>query len=115
MRALVLALLLGAACGGTSSSLSDGCNNRTSQGTFAFHAQQILAACGFPAAFDLSITVTSTGATGTENGVAFTAQPISSCQLAWRDATAYHVVEIDSHSETLVTGGCSAVYTLVPF
>jgi hypothetical protein len=114
IRRPALALLLSAACGGSTTITSDACSSSTPRGTFSFHAQQVLPSCGLPTAFDLSVTVNDAGATGIENGVAFTAQPLSTCELAWRDATTYHVVEISTRYETLVTGGCSAVYSLIP-
>lgn len=120
MRRLFLAaLLLSAACGGSGTTLSDGCSKTTPLETFSFHAQQQLPTCGFPATFDLSLTVTSDGATGIEAGVPFTAARYSSCQLTWSDATTLHVIEVDSRTdgtETLVRSadGCSGVYTLSP-
>ncbi|HYZ90203.1 MAG TPA: hypothetical protein VE620_12965 [Myxococcales bacterium] len=115
MRPLAIALLLCAACGSSTPALYDGCRIPTPTGTFTFHAQQELPACGFPATFDLSLTVNATSASGVEAGVAFTAYAYSSCQLAWNDATTLHVIQVDSRTETLVRNdGCTVVYKLTP-
>jgi hypothetical protein len=115
MRPVAVALLFCAACGSSTPALFNGCTTATPTGTFSFHAQQELPACGFPATFDLSLTVTSTNASGVEAGVAFTAIAYSSCQLAWNDPTTLHVIQIDSLTETLVRNdGCTVVYKLTP-
>jgi hypothetical protein len=126
MRRLLLALLLCAACGGSTVS-SDGCSTATPQGTFTFHASRQAvdpfgnALCGaLPTAFDVSFTVTATGATGTEAGVQFTASPVTSCQLTWSEATnpaTEHVYEVTSAGGSLTIaklGQCAAIYALTP-
>jgi len=127
MRRLALALLLSAACGSSTTS-GDGCTTVTPQGTFAFHATRLVVdpltdtlCSALPTTFTVSLTVTATGATGTEGAVPFTASALTTCQLVWIEATSpatEHVYQVSSAGRGSLTiakiGRCAAIYDLTP-